>query len=366
MNRRFAFQEERSIHGPKIVTHECDSFRSSFRLCQQQPELPLQQCGVFQTVWNVCFQLSAGKPFWLGPWRFNQQRHNIHVRQFKRIFKELLPIIVGWWSKQMHEHDRAKVWLRFIWPDDECARLRAVVGDEINILNQALPAIEKLTANLRGNLGRSRGNGQLLTVFERVNMEFPVGNLRWTIAHLNDGSEATFRRMKALGVGWTMQDAMYNDGDQVVKEEGAEAARRMPPVMTAKKIGIVVSAGTDAHRVSTYNPFTVLQWLIDGKTASGRPLRGPEEAPSRADALRFYTSGSAWVAHDEDKRGSLEVGKFADLAVLSQDYLTEPVEDIGKNSSLLTMLGGKIVYAAGPYAQLESKPSAPKAVVSQK
>src|SRR3989442_4773297 len=55
---------------------------------------------------------------------------------------------------------------------------------------------------------------QLLTVFERVNNEFPIANLRWTIAHLNDGSAATFQRMKALGVGWTMQDAMYNDGDQ--------------------------------------------------------------------------------------------------------------------------------------------------------
>ena len=207
---------------------------------------------------------------------------------------------------------------------------------------------------------------QLLTVFERVNKEFSIANLRWTIAHLNDGSAATFERMKALGVGWTMQDAMYNDGDQVVAKEGAEAARRMPPVMTAKKIGIVVSAGTDAHRVSTYNPFTVLQWLADGKTASGHALRGPEEAPSRADALRFYTSGSAWMAHDEARRGSLEIGKFADLAVLSEDYITEPVEDIGKNSSVLTMLGGKIVYAAGPYAQLERKPSAGKAVISER
>ncbi|PYU26599.1 MAG: amidohydrolase [Acidobacteria bacterium] len=207
---------------------------------------------------------------------------------------------------------------------------------------------------------------QLLTVFERVNKEFSIANLRWTIAHLNDGSAATFQRMKALGVGWTMQDAMYNDGDQVVAKEGAEAARRMPPVMTAKKTGIVVSAGTDAHRVSTYNPFTVLQWLADGKTASGHALRGPEEAPSRADALRFYTMGSAWMAHDEARRGSLEIGKFADLAVLSQDYMTEPVEDIGKNSSVLTMLGGKIVYAAGPYAQLERKPSAGKAVISER
>src|SRR4029077_249277 len=196
---------------------------------------------------------------------------------------------------------------------------------------------------------------QLLEVFERVNKEFPIANLRWTIAHLNDGSSATFQRMKALGVGWTMQDAMYNDGDEVVKQQGADAARRVPPVMTAKKIGIVVSAGTDAHRVSTYNPFTVLQWLTDGKTAGGHALRGPEETPGRADALRFYTMGSAWVAHDEAKRGSLEAGKFRDLAVLPQDYMTEPVEEIGKNASLLTMVGGKIVYAAGPYAQLESK-----------
>jgi hypothetical protein len=206
---------------------------------------------------------------------------------------------------------------------------------------------------------------QLLTVFERVNKEFPIANLRWTIAHLNDGSAATFQRMKALGVGWTMQDAMYNDGDQVVAKEGAEAARRMPPVMAARKIGIVVSAGTDAHRVSTYNPFTVLQWLADGKTAGGHALRGPEETPSRADALRFYTMGSAWMAHDENNRGSLEIGKFADLAVLSQDYMTEPVEEIGKNSSLLTMVGGKIVYAAGPYARFQDQRGAGKAVISQ-
>ena len=144
-------------------------------------------------------------------------------------------------------------------------------------------------------------------------------------------------------------------GDQVVKQEGAEAARRMPPVMTAKKIGVMISGGTDAHRVSTYNPFTVLQWFLDGKTAGGTALRGSEETPSRADALRFYTMGSAWVANDENQRGSLEVGKFADLAVLSKDYMTAPVGEIGETVSLLTMLGGKVVYAAGPYAQWEEK-----------
>jgi len=214
--------------------------------------------------------------------------------------------------------------------------------------------------------GSDKNVDQLLKIFERVNKELPISNLRWTIAHLNDGSAATFQRMKALGIGWTMQDEMYNSGDEVVKRQGAEVARRMPPVMTAKKIGVVVSAGTDAHRVSTYNPFTVLQWLQDGKTAGGNPLRGPDETPSRADALRLYTMGSAWVAHDEDKRGSLEVGKFADLAVLFKDYMTEPVQEIGSNSSLLTMVGGKIVYAAGPYIQLEEKSGSGKTVISQR
>lgn len=199
-----------------------------------------------------------------------------------------------------------------------------------------------------------RNVDELLGIFERVNREFPIARLRWTIAHLNDASPQTLRRMKALGVAWTVQDAMYNSNDDVARQEGAEAVRRMPPVVTGKNIGVMIGAGTDAHRVSTYNPFTVLQWFLDGKTAGGAALRGPEETPSRADALRFYTLGSAWISFDEDMRGSLEVGKLADLAVLSRDYMTVPVDQIGSIESVLTIVGGQIVYAAGPYKQLET------------
>ena len=108
--------------------------------------------------------------------------------------------------------------------------------------------------------------------------------------------------------------------------------------------------------MSTYNPFTVLQWFLDGRAASGIALRGAEETPSRADALRFYTAGSAWVSHDEDARGSLEVGKWADLAVLSGDYMAVPVNQIGGIESVLTMVGGQVVYGAGSYTQLETSP----------
>jgi hypothetical protein len=194
---------------------------------------------------------------------------------------------------------------------------------------------------------------QLLGIWERVNREVPIAPLRWTIAHLNDASPQTLQRMKALGVGWTVQDAMYNTSDDALKRDGSEKVRRQPPVMTGSKIGVAIGAGTDAHRVSTYNPFTVLQWFLDGKNASGTVLRGPGETPSRGDALRFYTLGSAWVSHDERARGSLEVGKFADLAVLSKDYMSVPVDQIGAIESVLTMVDGKVVYAAGPYKALD-------------
>jgi predicted amidohydrolase YtcJ len=196
---------------------------------------------------------------------------------------------------------------------------------------------------------------ELLTLFEKLNKEVPITGLRWSIAHLNDASEKTLRRMKALGMGWTVQDAMYFGGDQFLEQSGAEAARRVPPVNTAKKLGVPVGAGTDAHRVASYNPFTALQWFLDGKTVSGTAIRGPEETPTRADALRFYTIGSAWFSHDETKRGSLEVGKFADMVVLSKDYLTVPIDQVGGTESLLTMLGGKIVFAAAPYEKYEKQ-----------
>ncbi len=208
--------------------------------------------------------------------------------------------------------------------------------------------------SLTMHAGNDAAGSVVLDLFERVNREVPITNLRWSMAHLNDVSPATLRRMKALGVGWTMQDEMYFGGEQFLKRQGTTATRRAPPMETAREMGIPVGGGTDAHRVASYNPFTALQWMLDGKTVSGMQTRGPEETPSRANALRMYTQGSAWFAHGEDKRGSLEVGKWADLAVLTKDFMTVPVEQMGDTESLLTMVGGKIVYAAGPWQKFEA------------
>jgi len=116
------------------------------------------------------------------------------------------------------------------------------------------------------------------------------------------------------------------------------------------KLGLTVAGGTDAHRVSSYNPFVALQWSLDGTTIGGVRTRGDAEAPSRRQALEMYTRNSAFMANDDDTRGTLEPGKFADLAVLSADYLTAPVQDIGRIKSLLTMVGGKVDYTGEPFA----------------
>jgi predicted amidohydrolase YtcJ len=132
--------------------------------------------------------------------------------------------------------------------------------------------------------------------------------------------------------------------------------RLTPPIMTALKLGIPIGGGTDAHRVMSYNPFVSLQWMVDGKTVGGTPTRDEEHLPTREEALRIYTEGSAWFAFDEDKRGTLAVGKFADLAVLDKDYLSVPVDEIGGIVSLLTMVGGRVVYAAGPFGAYQDRP----------
>ncbi len=209
-----------------------------------------------------------------------------------------------------------------------------------------------LTLTVHWNNDRSVHH--LLDVLERVNREVPIAPLRWSIAHLHDASDASLQRMKALGVGWLMQDGLYFAAPSYIAERGEAQMQRSPPIGSALRLGLRVGGGTDANRVMIENPFVSLRWMLDGLTVDGVETRGPKEIPSRDEALRIYTEGSAWFAHDENRRGRLTPGMLADLAVLSDDYFTVPVSDIMKIKSLLTMVGGQIVYASGPFSGLES------------
>ncbi len=209
--------------------------------------------------------------------------------------------------------------------------------------------------NVHQHAASDRAAAKILDCFEAVNKELPIAGLRWQIAHIENASDETLRRMKALNMGWAVQDRLVYSGQIVLKVLGPEASKRAPPIKTALKMGLHVAAGTDSDQVAPYNPFVSIRWLLDGKVIDGTPMRGPQESPNREEALRLYSLNSAWFTFDESKRGSLEPGKYADLAVLSDDYLTVPVEKVGELHSLLTLVGGKAVYGEGPFAALEGK-----------
>jgi len=217
----------------------------------------------------------------------------------------------------------------------------------------ALSQVLKLAAARRLSVTfhwmNDRSAAKLLDVLESVNAHTLIADLRWSIAHLHDATAPTLARMKKLGVGWLFQNALYFRGGAFVRQRGEEAARISPPIVSAIKMELPVAAGTDAHRVMSFHPFVALQWMLDGRSVDGQGTRDAGEIPTREQALRAYTIGSAWFAHAEHERGSLAVGKMADFAVLSEDYMSVPVERIGALRALMTVVGGRVVYAAAPF-----------------
>ncbi len=204
------------------------------------------------------------------------------------------------------------------------------------------------------HVARNKSLEQLLPKIEEINRATPLKDRRVTFAHVEDASPQSIERIKALGAGVALQDRLIYSGEDILKNWTPEMVRRAPPVGSILKAGINVGGGTDGTQVAPYPPFLSLWWFITGKTADGRATRAGDELVTREQALRIYTTGSAWLAGDEAKLGSLEEGKLADLIVLSADYLTVPEEQIKTIESVLTIVGGKPVYASG-----EFKPLAP-------
>lgn len=193
---------------------------------------------------------------------------------------------------------------------------------------------------------------RFLTVFERVNREVPFAGLRWFLDHAETISEKNIERTRALGGGIAIQHRMAYQGEYFIRRYGRAAAHAVPPIKRMLAAGIPVGAGTDGTRVASYHPWTCLYWLVTGKTVGGTPVTSPENLLSREEALRLYTTGSAWFSGEAGKKGTLAPGQFADLAVLSDDYFTCADERIRRIESVLTICDGRIVYAAGEFAAL--------------
>jgi hypothetical protein len=191
-----------------------------------------------------------------------------------------------------------------------------------------------------------------LDVYEEVNREIPFDGLHWFFDHCETITDRNIERVKALGGGIAVQNRMAFQGEYFVERYGAQQAKRTPPVRRMLQAGVPVGAGTDATRVSSYNPFLSLYWLITGKTIGGLSLYDEENRFDRAEALKLYTMGSSWLSTEDGKKGALVPGQLADLAVLSSDYFSIPEEELKGLESQLTIVGGKVVYAKDEFAKL--------------
>src|SRR5450830_1388764 len=197
---------------------------------------------------------------------------------------------------------------------------------------------------------------RMLDVFEKVDREIPFNGLRWMFDHAETISPRNIDRVRALGGGIAIQHRMAFQGEYFVDRYGADAARQTPPIKRMLDAGVPVGAGTDATRVASYNPWTALYWLVSGKTVGGLRLYDAGERLSRETAIELWTSGSAWFSSEQSKKGRIAVGMLADLAVLSADFFTIGEDAIKAIESVLTIVGGRIVYGQAEFSTLGPPP----------
>jgi hypothetical protein len=175
-----------------------------------------------------------------------------------------------------------------------------------------------------------------IDTFEAVNKTTPIADLHWSIAHAPRIDAATIARFKAIGAGIAIHPFTYLAG-----QPGAG-----PPVRTIVESGIHAGAGSDSAQISTLNPWLMIYFMVTGKNSSGVAING-DQTIDRMKALRLYTADNGWFLHEENKLGTIEVGKLGDVTVLSADYF-DPAkvsdEGIKKLKSVLTVVDGRVVH----------------------
>jgi len=191
-----------------------------------------------------------------------------------------------------------------------------------------------------------------LNVFERVHKDVPLDKLHWFFDHAETITDRSIERVAALGGGIAVQHRMVYQGEWFAERYGAQAVKRTPPFKRILESGVSIGAGTDATRVASYNPWVSLSWLTTGRTLGGLRMYDDDALLDRETALRLWTEKNTWFSNEVGKKGQIAVGQLADLAVLSDDYLSVRDEDISDITSVLTLVGGRIVYADAEHKDL--------------
>ncbi len=202
---------------------------------------------------------------------------------------------------------------------------------------------------------------RMLAIFEKVNKEIPFNDLRWLLDHAETITDSQLQRVKNLGGGIAVQFRIYFQGELYKKMYG-QPDHQIPPIRKMLNMKIPVGLGTDATRISTFNPWMSLYWAVTGKTIGGYQFWPVKDVLSRFEAMQLYTTGSAWFSGEEKLKSKIAKGQFADLVILNKDYFSIPVDEIKDIHSLLTIVNGKVVYAEGKYQKLS--PAMPEVIPS--
>ena len=259
---------------------------------------------------------------------------------------EFLAHAIGDWENFMA--DRPKL-------EDRKASGQDPAGD----LHEVTTILVKNNWPLRQHATYGESVKVIMDVFEQVKMEQGKFAPRWAIDHAETIRDEELQRIKAMGGGIAIQNRMAFAGEYFAERYGREASAHAPPVRKMLQMGIPVGAGTDGTRVSSYSPWPSLYWLVSGKTVGGMQLFANDNKLSREEALRLFTAGSAWFTQEENVKGRIAPGQYADFAVLTEDYFNVPEEQIKNIESVLTVVGGRIVYAAEPFTDLAPPPLPP-------
>lgn len=184
---------------------------------------------------------------------------------------------------------------------------------------------------------------QVLTAYEQANKDKPLIGKRWTVEHAFVARPDLVKRMQDLKLMVSAQDHLYLAAPALKKYWGMDMASEVTPVKTYLDAGLLVAGGTDSP-VIPFNPFWELYHFASRDTISDGVYGADQKIASRTLLLRLDTINYAKLIGEEDHRGSIEPGKLADFAILTDDFLTVPVEKIPNMKALATYVGGQEVY----------------------
>ena len=188
-----------------------------------------------------------------------------------------------------------------------------------------------------------RGIDIALDCIEKAQKTKPIPDMRHRLEHNSCCTPKQLQRIKALGVTPSSSIGyMYGLGDQYYENFGPERCRWLHPHRTMQEMGIIAGGNNDCP-ITYYGPFVQMYAAVTRKTVSGKVI-GPEEAINLMDAVRLYTWNGAYLAKEEDRLGSIEPGKLADLIVIDRDILSLPPEELLETKVLMTVVDGKTVY----------------------